>query len=74
FHRQGYREVLDADIQGFFDNIPHRIIMEAVAAEVADGNILRLLRLRWIMEKNSFNVCEQQNRKSGADCDRDGRC
>lgn len=43
FHRQGYRQVLDADIQGFFDNISHRIIMKAVAAEVADGNILRLV-------------------------------
>lgn len=42
-HRQGHRVVLDADIQGFFDNIPHRIIMELVAAEVADGNILRLV-------------------------------
>ena len=42
-HRQGYRVVLDADIQGFFDNIPHRVIMEAVAAEVADGNILQLV-------------------------------
>jgi len=42
-HRQGYKVVLDADIQGFFDNIPHKIIMEAVAAEIADGNILRLV-------------------------------
>jgi len=43
FHRQGYKVVLDADIKGFFDNIPHKIIMEAVAAEIADGNILRLV-------------------------------
>lgn len=42
-HRLGYKVVLDADIAGFFDNIPHRVIMEAVAAEVADGNILRLV-------------------------------
>jgi group II intron reverse transcriptase/maturase len=35
--------VLDADIQGFFDNLAHSIIMAAVAAEVADGNILRLV-------------------------------
>ncbi|MBC8873176.1 MAG: group II intron reverse transcriptase/maturase [Planctomycetes bacterium] len=42
-HGQGYRVVLDADIQGFFDNIPHQVIMTAVAAEVADGNILRLV-------------------------------
>lgn len=43
-HGQGYQTVLEADIQGFFDNIPHRIIQEAVAAEVADGNILRLVQ------------------------------
>ncbi len=42
-HRQGYKVVLDADIAGFFDNIPHRVIMEAVAAEIADGNILDLV-------------------------------
>jgi RNA-directed DNA polymerase len=42
-HRQGYKAVLDADISGFFDNIPHCVIMEAVAAEVADGNVLRLV-------------------------------
>jgi len=41
--RQGYRWVLDADISGFFDNLPHPVIMAAVAAEVADGNILDLL-------------------------------
>jgi len=42
-HRQGLCVVLDADIQGFFDNLSHREIMKAVAAEVADGNILRLV-------------------------------
>jgi len=42
-HRQGYPVVLDADIAGFFDNLSHRVIMRAVAAEVADGNILRLV-------------------------------
>jgi RNA-directed DNA polymerase len=42
-HRQGHVHVLDADIQGFFDNIPHPVIMAGVTAEVADGNILDLL-------------------------------
>jgi group II intron reverse transcriptase/maturase len=42
-HDAGYRVVLDADILGFFDNLPHAVIMEAVAAQVADGNILRLI-------------------------------
>jgi len=42
-HAAGYRVVLDADIKGFFDNLPQPIIMEAVAVQVADGNILRLV-------------------------------
>lgn len=42
-HRQGHKFVLDADIKGFFDNIPHEVIMEGLAAEVADGNILRIV-------------------------------
>jgi group II intron reverse transcriptase/maturase len=41
-HGDGYKVVLDAVIKGFFDNIPQKIIMSAVAARVADGNILRL--------------------------------
>ena len=43
-HQQGYRHVLDADIKGFFDNIPHQVIMNLVAEEVADGNILELIQ------------------------------
>lgn len=43
FHDEGYRVVFDADIKGFFDSIPFAVIMQAVAAEVADGNILRLI-------------------------------
>jgi group II intron reverse transcriptase/maturase len=42
-HENGFKVVLDADISGFFDNLPHPVIMAAVAAEVADGNILRLI-------------------------------
>lgn len=43
-HGDGYRITLDADIAGFFDNIPHKLIVDAVAEEVADGNILRLVK------------------------------
>lgn len=42
-HENGFKTVLDADISGFFDNLPHAVIMAAVAAQVADGNILRLI-------------------------------
>jgi len=40
----GYRIVLDADIKGFFDNIPHALIMKLVANRIADGNILRIIQ------------------------------
>jgi len=43
FHQQGYIYVLDADIMGFFDNIPHHTIMQLLAQEVADGNILGIV-------------------------------
>lgn len=43
FHAEGDRVTLDADISGFFDNISHKLIVDAVASEVADGNILNLL-------------------------------
>lgn len=40
---QGYKYVLDADIKGFFDNIPHHVIMRMIAERVADGNILTIV-------------------------------
>jgi RNA-directed DNA polymerase len=56
-HRQGHSHVLDADIKGFFDNIPHEVVMAGLAAEVADGNILRLverLLKAGVMEEGEF--------------------
>jgi len=41
--QQGYEYILDADIKGFFDNIPHHLIKDSVAAKIADGNILNLI-------------------------------
>lgn len=40
---EGYLYIVDADIKGFFDNIPHKLIMTEVANEIADGNILQLI-------------------------------
>jgi RNA-directed DNA polymerase len=44
YHKMGYRVVLDADVKGFFDNIPHKLIMDLAAREISDGNILQLIR------------------------------
>ena len=42
--RAGYRHVLDADVSGFFDHIPHQVIMQGLSHVVADGNVLRLVQ------------------------------
>jgi RNA-directed DNA polymerase len=39
----GYKVVVDIDIKGFFDNIPHNVIMTMLRAEIADGNILDII-------------------------------
>jgi len=57
YHDAGFRVILDADILGFFDNLPQSLIKEAVAAQVADGNILNLVEkfLRaGVMEQGVF--------------------
>lgn len=41
--RLGHRHVLDADISGFFDNIPHDVVLRGLRNVVADGNILNLV-------------------------------
>ena len=61
-HEEGYRMVLDADVVGCFDNLPHSLIKEAVAAQVADGTILNLVEkfLRaGVMENGVFKPTEK---------------
>lgn len=43
--RQGYTEVYDADLQGYFDSIPQDKLMKGLETRIADGSMLRLLRL-----------------------------
>jgi RNA-directed DNA polymerase len=45
--REGYCEVYDADLQAYFDTIPHDKVLQCVERRVADRSVLRLLRL-WL--------------------------
>ena len=45
--REGYVEVYDADLQAYFDTIPHDKLLQCVERRVADRSVLRLLRL-WL--------------------------
>jgi RNA-directed DNA polymerase len=43
----GLREVYDADLQGYFDTIPHEQLLAAVRMRVVDRSVLALLRM-WL--------------------------
>lgn len=45
--RRGYTDVVDADLSGYFDSIPHDDLLKSVARRVADGSVLRLIKL-WL--------------------------
>lgn len=41
---EGYTEVVDADLSGYFDSIPHTELMKSVARRVSDRQLLRLIK------------------------------
>ena len=41
--KAGYSEVVDADLQSYFDTIPRQPLLERVSAKVSDGRVLSLL-------------------------------
>jgi group II intron reverse transcriptase/maturase len=43
----GHREVVDADLKGYFDEIPHAELLKSVARRVSDGVLLHLIKL-WL--------------------------
>jgi group II intron reverse transcriptase/maturase len=57
----GLENVLDADIQSYFDTIPHDGLMNCVGQRIADGSVLRLIRA-WlragVLEKGEVQPTE----------------
>jgi RNA-directed DNA polymerase len=45
--REGYTDVVDADLSKYFDTIPHTELMQCVARRIVDRNVLRLIKL-WL--------------------------
>jgi RNA-directed DNA polymerase len=57
--RSGREEVIDADLSGYFDSIPHDKLMELVACRISDGAVLALIRA-WLKAP-----IVEEDRKSG---------
>ncbi|MFA5866164.1 MAG: reverse transcriptase domain-containing protein [Phycisphaerae bacterium] len=43
----GHREVVDADLSGYFDSIPHYELLKSVARRVSDRHVLHLIKM-WL--------------------------
>lgn len=43
--KAGYTQIVDADIKGYFDSIPFESLMRRIEEKVADGRVLKLIRV-----------------------------
>jgi len=46
--KAGYTEIVDADLSGYFDSIPHAELMQCLARRISDKAVLHLLKL-WLV-------------------------
>jgi RNA-directed DNA polymerase len=61
---RGYTDVVDADLSRYFDTIPHRELLQSVARRIADGSVLRLIRL-WLKAPIEERDADGTRRMSG---------
>jgi group II intron reverse transcriptase/maturase len=57
----GYTQVVDADLSGYFDSIPHAELMRCLARRIVDGAMLHLLKM-WL-EGPVEEIDERGNRQ-----------
>jgi retron-type reverse transcriptase len=64
----GYVYVIDADLQSYFDTIPHEKLMEKVGEEISDGSVLNLIELTLksgVMDNGSFYLNDRGSPQGG---------
>lgn len=58
---QGHTQVVDADLSGYFDSIPHAELMQCLRRRIVDGAMLHLLKM-WL-QMPVEEIDERGNRK-----------
>jgi RNA-directed DNA polymerase len=66
---QGHTEVVDADLSGYFDSIPHAELMKSVARRVSDRHLLALIKA-WL--ETPVEESDERGRKRRTTRNRDG--
>jgi len=69
--RDGYWEVVDADLSRYFDTIPHAELVQSLARRIADGKLLRLIKL-WLTAEVEERDEDGRVHRSGGQRSRQG--
>jgi RNA-directed DNA polymerase len=69
--RQGYTDVVDADLSKYFDTIPHQELMQTLARRIVDGDMLRLIKL-WLKAPVETTDGDGRKRLEGGQASRQG--
>src|SRR5271156_4249779 len=69
--RQGYTDVVDADLSKYFDTIPHDELMQSLARRIVDPDMLRLIK-QWLQAPVETTDGDGGKRMEGGKASRKG--
>ena len=69
--RQGYTDVVDADLSRYFDTIPHDELMQSLARRIVDRDVLRLIK-QWLKTPVEETDGDGKRRMTGGKASRRG--